>query len=558
MFPNNIPAHIYNSGLTQQNQFKGLLETLDSKQINSVNSLISQLGYSISPYLKLNLSRFEEQRPYLEQNRIFNDDDEIKINQQEFQINGEQFDLETKIKFTIQSLYQFGKLKKDHQQQLPSIISIKVDDQIKNKEMPAGVDLICLIDKSGSMQGPKLVNLKKSLRALLEFLTEKDRICLISFDSSAERLTQLKRCSDKNKRSIRKIIGKIRAGGGTNIGSSTNLAFKQIKERKYQNNVTSIFLLSDGQDGSAENTVTQQLKEVEQAFTIHSFGFGADHDAPMMTKICNLRNGAFYFVSNISLLDEFFVNALGALVTVVADQITISVLAQPNEPFQDIKIGKTYGTMWKQITQNRSYDISLQQLAEGQRKDYLFDLLLPQFNQILGDNQRQTIVVKAKISMRNIQTQKIIQKDAELQLTFFNENEQLPINEQDIDVSVQYYRVKSADIIQEGNQLCQQNQHAKAQELLKGLLQQIRANPKCAERSQGIIQDLDQAIKASEPRNYEMFGAKQMCQMTSNNYNQMGQNAIFQGGLQMQQQQIGQYDNRGQERFRQQIQSSKK
>ena len=83
------------------------------------------------------------------------------------------------------------------------------------------------------MQGPKLMNLKKALRALLVFLTEKDRICLISFDSRAERLTTLKKCSEKNKRYIQKIIGKIKANGGTNIGSSTNLAFKQIKERKY-------------------------------------------------------------------------------------------------------------------------------------------------------------------------------------------------------------------------------------------------------------------------------------------------------------------------------------
>ena len=41
--------------------------------------------------------------------------------------------------------------------------------------------------------------------------------------------------------------------------------------------------------------------------------------------------------------------------------------------------------------------------------------------------------------------------------------------------------------------------------------------------------------------------------MASNNYNQMGQNAIFAGGMQVQQQAMGQYDNCGQERFRKQI-----
>ena len=52
---------------------------------------------------------------------------------------------------------------------------------------------------------------------------------------------------------------------------------------------------------------------------MHSYGFGSNHDAEMMTKISDLRNGSFYYVENISLLDEFFADALGGLVSVVAD-----------------------------------------------------------------------------------------------------------------------------------------------------------------------------------------------------------------------------------------------
>ena len=42
-----------------------------------------------------------------------------------------------------------------------------------------------------------------------------------------------------------------------------------------------------------------------------------------MSNICSLRNGAFYFVNEISLLDEYFVNALGSLVGVFYDKINI-------------------------------------------------------------------------------------------------------------------------------------------------------------------------------------------------------------------------------------------
>lgn len=47
-----------------------------------------------------------------------------------------------------------------------------------------------------------------------------------------------------------------------------------------------------------------------------------------MTKISNLGKGSFYFVNNISLLDEFFVDALGALTSMVVTDINITLQNQ--------------------------------------------------------------------------------------------------------------------------------------------------------------------------------------------------------------------------------------
>ena len=68
-----------------------------------------------------------------------------------------------------------------------------------------------------------------------------------------------------------------------------------MKGRKYRNNVTSIFLLSDGVDDTFPE-IKEQIKSVNEIFTIHTFGFGEDHDAKIMTSICNLKSGSFYFV----------------------------------------------------------------------------------------------------------------------------------------------------------------------------------------------------------------------------------------------------------------------
>jgi len=50
-------------------------------------------------------------------------------------------------------------LKKNQVQELPAILTLKTKEVVSNnaKEVPkVGVDLICIIDRSGSMEGEKI------------------------------------------------------------------------------------------------------------------------------------------------------------------------------------------------------------------------------------------------------------------------------------------------------------------------------------------------------------------------------------------------------------------
>lgn len=96
------------------------------------------------------------------------------------------------------------------------------------------------------MTGEKIQLVKDTLIQLGDYLNENDRICLIPFSDVAERATKLLTYSQKNKEVFEKAILSLQAGGGTDITKGMELAYKTIKERKMANDVTSIFLLSDG------------------------------------------------------------------------------------------------------------------------------------------------------------------------------------------------------------------------------------------------------------------------------------------------------------------------
>lgn len=82
------------------------------------------------------------------------------------------------------------KLSKNEGVQVPAMISLSAQENIQAlledeealDDSRPNIDLICVIDRSGSMMGEKMKNVIETLKYVLEFLNEGDRICLIQFD----------------------------------------------------------------------------------------------------------------------------------------------------------------------------------------------------------------------------------------------------------------------------------------------------------------------------------------------------------------------------------------
>ena len=138
---------------------------------------------------------------------------------------------------------------------MPAMCSIKTSGGAKSN-----VDLICVIDVSGSMSGDKIQLVRETMKFLLETLTPDDRLSIITFSTSGTRVNGLKRVTPENLPMLESNIAGLISGGGTNINSGLSLALKTMRDRKFRNSVTSVFLLSDGQDRGAEQQFSKTLE----------------------------------------------------------------------------------------------------------------------------------------------------------------------------------------------------------------------------------------------------------------------------------------------------------
>ncbi len=116
-------------------------------------------------------------------------------------------------------------------------------------EKRAPIDLVLVIDVSGSMSGSKIYLAKDTVNFVISQLSSKDRLGIVLFSSSTSILLQLTLMDTQGKTQASHQVQQINAGGGTAIcdGLVAGVNLLHTRDKGAKNEVASVLLLTDGQ-----------------------------------------------------------------------------------------------------------------------------------------------------------------------------------------------------------------------------------------------------------------------------------------------------------------------
>jgi hypothetical protein len=121
-------------------------------------------------------------------------------------------------------------------------------------ENRAAVDIIAVLDKSGSMAGQKISLVRKSMRRLVRNLGPKDRVAFIQFDTTVDVLMEFTRMDDKGRTHAKKLIADLHQGSSTNICDALTDAIAMLQNNVSNSAVKAILLFTDGQANAGPAT----------------------------------------------------------------------------------------------------------------------------------------------------------------------------------------------------------------------------------------------------------------------------------------------------------------
>jgi hypothetical protein len=178
----------------------------------------------------------------------------------------------------------------------------------------APVHFALLVDVSGSMEGHRLEEVRRTIHRLIDLMDPDDSISIISYHSEAAIvLNTMKLGADRT--SHHTATDTLRAKGGTNLEAGLQ-AIPTLSSPP-----SAVFLLTDGHVNEGIN-LTSALMSLARLILpadtpLHTLGYGAEHNQALLRDIGFRTHGSYFYADG----DEIIPIALGTILGAMTAEV---------------------------------------------------------------------------------------------------------------------------------------------------------------------------------------------------------------------------------------------
>lgn len=201
-----------------------------------------------------------------------------------------------------------------------------------------------VIDRSGSMSGKKIEQVRAALKFVLENLREGDLFNIIAYDSEVETFRpELQKYDEKSRKAALGFVEGLYAGGSTNIDGAMRTALSQLQDSSRPNYI--VFLT----DGLPTTGVTNEAKIVENAkeankvrARIFTFGVGYDVNSRLLERLSRESHGQTEYVRPNEDIEERVSRLYRRIEAPVLTDVKIEFSLDEHKPEQGSAINRIY------------------------------------------------------------------------------------------------------------------------------------------------------------------------------------------------------------------------
>lgn len=204
-------------------------------------------------------------------------------------------------------------------------------DVSPSKNLPTSrlpLNLCLVLDRSTSMQGIRLQQVKEATRQIIDFLEPDDIMSLVVFSDKAEVLLAGQKKIDKAM--AKSIASTIQPSGGTEMLQGLMAGLKEIQSHRSENSVNHLILLTDGRTYGDEEECQKQAEWAGiNQISLSTMGIGADWNEDLLDVMANASGGISTYIDTPRKIVETFKSTIRELSTIVAREIIMTIAPIP-------------------------------------------------------------------------------------------------------------------------------------------------------------------------------------------------------------------------------------
>ncbi len=296
----------------------------------------------------------------------------------------------------------------------------------------APINLSLVLDKSGSMGGDKIAKAREAALLVVDILGENDIFSLIAYSSGVETLIPATKLT--NKEEVRRKIRSIGASGSTALFGGVSKGIAEVNKFLDMERVNRIILLSDGLANVGPSSPYELGRLGQSAgkkgIAVTTIGLGLGYNEDLMTQLALNSDGNHAFVENSQDLVTIFNKELGDVLSVVAQDVTITIECDDN--IRPIRVIDRDADI-----RGQKVSLNLNQLYSKQEKYIILEVEVPK-----GKKGKTTQIANVKVSYNNMKTNRTDNLKGTTKVAFTDSKKEV-IAKQDKKVKVQAIKSKA-------------------------------------------------------------------------------------------------------------------
>jgi Ca-activated chloride channel family protein len=257
-------------------------------------------------------------------------------------------------------------------QQIANHILFEITSYFKGRDTArAPVALALVLDKSGSMEGRPMEQLKIAVKYLVDKLTPADLLTIVTFGEESEIVMPLRRVV--NVELIKEHVDRIRPRGTTNLWAGMTDAIRELTSSHSPHHLKRMLLLTDGEANEGITDYQSIITEVRArrlaGVSYSTLGMGVEYNEELMMAIAKNTGGNYHFIEHPDEIPKVFERELGSLFGTVGAEARLTLRVR-----KGARVARVYG--FEHEARDGAAVIELPALEAGKMQAVLVEMMM--------------------------------------------------------------------------------------------------------------------------------------------------------------------------------------